>query len=371
MRIRDVLLRVMGSMPSTSLRAAWGVCVLLLGMPLALDAQASTLAGTRISNEATLQYQDADGTPITLTSNPITLVVAQVAGVDLRLPGSAQVLPGGTAVFPHVLRNLGNGNDTYVLNSQLPSGWEITLYADLDGDGLLSATDTLLNGPITLNARAVVRILAAVQVPASVSPGVSESITLTAISQFDESVTDTVQDLVQVIAPPTVVALEKSVNLGRASGGDFLIYTIQYRIGGSGSLSDFQLSDAIPQQTLYIPGSLRLGSESLTDAPDGDVGVFDAGENRVVLSLGTVSAGDEGSFTFQVQLEEAAVPGSVIENQARAEFRTPTITDSTGRVPDPNHHRLHRYRRCGDRGRLPRTLHREECHGARFGHQRR
>jgi len=180
MRIRDVLLRVMGSMPSTSLRAAWGVCVLLLGMPLALDAQASTLAGTRISNEATLQYQDADGTPITLTSNPITLVVAQVAGVDLRLPGSAQVLPGGTAVFPHVLRNLGNGNDTYVLNSQLPSGWEITLYADLDGDGLLSATDTLLNGPITLNARAVVRILAAVQVPASVSPGVSESITLTA-----------------------------------------------------------------------------------------------------------------------------------------------------------------------------------------------
>ena len=110
MRMRDVFLRDMGSRPSTSLRAVWGVCVLLLGAPLALTAQGMTPAGARIENVATLRFEDSDGRVLITSSSPVTLVTGQVAGVDLQPPGSAETRPGSTAVFSHVLRNRGNGD---------------------------------------------------------------------------------------------------------------------------------------------------------------------------------------------------------------------------------------------------------------------
>jgi len=329
MRVRDVFLRVLGTRPSTSLRAVWGVCVLLLGVPPALTAQDITPAGTRISNVATIRYQAADGTFLSFNSSPVTIVAGQVAGVDLEPPGSAEARPGNKAVFPHVLRNLGNGDDAFFFSTQAPDGWTVALYADVDGDLVLSPSDTLLTGPVPMGSGEEFRFLAVVLIPGTVQPGASASIWLTAVSQFNGSVSDTVQDMLTAIQSPTSVALEKSVDLSRGSAGDILTYTLRYAIGGVGSLSDFRISDQIPLQTEYLPGSIRLGSTGLTDAPDGDPGVFEAAHNRVVFSLGTVSAGEEGSFTFQVQLQDSLAAGSLIQNQGRVDFQTGAGADST------------------------------------------
>src|SRR5262252_9145314 len=68
-------------------------------------AFAAPPAGTTIGNQATATYQDAASNSYTVTSNPVTTVVQQVASVTLNSNNARVVAPGGQAVFPHVLTN--------------------------------------------------------------------------------------------------------------------------------------------------------------------------------------------------------------------------------------------------------------------------
>ena len=78
--------------------ATAALAVLALAAP-AGTALAAPPAGTTIGNQATATYQDAASNTYTVTSNPVTTVVQQVAGLTLAANGVRVAAPGGQAVF--------------------------------------------------------------------------------------------------------------------------------------------------------------------------------------------------------------------------------------------------------------------------------
>ena len=136
--------------------------------------------------------------------------------------------------------------------------------ADVDGDGALSVADTLLTRPVELGPGGELPLLAVVQTPGSMSPGSTDSIAITAVSQVDESVSDTVQDVVTAYQPETSVELEKTVDLARGSPGDVLTYTITLDNPGP-ALTNAQVTDTLPAEVYYL-GNLWASAGSYGEA---------------------------------------------------------------------------------------------------------
>jgi len=65
------------------------------------------------------------------------------------------------------------------------------------------------------------------------------------------------------------------------------------------------ITDAIPANTTYIPGSLALDGSPLTDTADGDAGdVGDSATGTLTVALGDLAAGAPGStISFRVTIQ--------------------------------------------------------------------
>ena len=227
--------------------AGWAAALLaVLGLLAAptLTAQ-GTPAGTRIRNWATLAF-DAGAQSYVVASDTVDFLVGQVAGVDLRPPRFSIGAAGTAVVFAHTLTNLGNGPDSFTVTAVSVRGWPVTLYRDWDGDGLLGAGDSLLTGPVPLAPGSAAALLARVAIPGAASPGVSDTITVTATSRFSPAVSSSVQDRLDVSSAPVAVSLTKLVDRPTAAVADVLTYTVDYAVSGSAVASAVQLADSIP-----------------------------------------------------------------------------------------------------------------------------
>ncbi|HEV8304190.1 MAG TPA: hypothetical protein VGQ25_04475 [Gemmatimonadales bacterium] len=297
--------------------AAFLFAVGLLTAP-ALEAQ-GTQAGTQVSNWATLTFTSA-GTGYTVASDTVALLMGQVAGVSLQPPRVNSGAPGSAAVFAHTLTNTGNGPDSFTVAAVSARGWPVTLYRDWNGDGLLNAGDSLLTGPVPLGYGAAASLIAQVAIPGGASPGVSDTVTVTATSRFNPAVSSSVQDRLDVSASGAVtIGLTKQVDRSTAVAGDVLTYTITYAAAGSGTDSSVTLADSVPAGASYVAGSMRWNGAPLTDATGDDAGSFAAaGNGVVVVTVGAVAGGTGGTVTFQTTVDPG--PARTVTNRGDASY---------------------------------------------------
>jgi uncharacterized repeat protein (TIGR01451 family) len=289
--------------PGSWLRTVTAQSILLGATATGASGQ-PTPAGTRIDNWAEVTFESSDGQVYSVLSDTLAIVVGQVAGVDVEPPRSAVVDPGTEVVFPHTLTNIGNGPDSFVVAATSVEGWPVRAHRDTDGDGVLGAGDPLITGPISLAISETAALLAVVSVPGGAQVrGTIDTIRVEASSLFDGSVADAVADILEVRVVGIVVNLIKSVDRASATIGDILTYTIRYETSGSGSATSFEIVDAVPAATSYLPGTLRLDGAALTDAAGDDAGFFDVAGNRVVFAIGDLSGGDAGTVSFQVRVD--------------------------------------------------------------------
>src|SRR5881409_4039086 len=68
-----------------------------------------TPAGTTISNQATVNYTDANGNPLTTLSNIVTTTVSQVTSVTVNPNRASSATPGDLVYYAHDVTNGGNG----------------------------------------------------------------------------------------------------------------------------------------------------------------------------------------------------------------------------------------------------------------------
>jgi len=284
--------------------------VLLAGVSSPVLA-AGTPAGTTISNQATVNFADGNGNPLTALSNIVTTTVSQVASITVDPDNSSTATPGDVVYYAHRVTNGGNGDDTIDLTAVSSNGWSTALYADNDASGTFTPGDTLLtdtdgdtivdSGLLTRDA--FINILAQVTVPAGTVSGVVDTTTVTGTSTFNVGVFDTALDTTTISAPNLSV-VKSVLPAGPQPPSTVLTYTIVVTNNGAGNATVVILTDPVPANTTYVPGSITLGGVGKTDIGLDDEADFNATTaGAVTVAIGTLVPGASATVTFQVTID--------------------------------------------------------------------
>jgi len=285
---------------------------------LALPAAAQTRAGTLISNTANLDFV-VDGAPQRTSSNASTLQVAELLGARL-VPRVLRVtvVPGRLTPVPFTLTNIGNSSEAFCLSAEYDDGTVEGYAVDGDSDGLYDpAHDTMLDDGCTaplepgesINLLAFVRslhgklnTLTLIARPV-IGPGRAEGTVLIGGSGSGGGQGRILISLIpQAEGDPTLV---KSQSVLDPWGGSIPAHraVVTYRLVATfpGFAADAVVTDPIPAGTAYVPGSLMLDDQPLSDAADSDAGGFDGTAIRV--AFGDVLSAATHSIQFKVTIQ--------------------------------------------------------------------
>ena len=198
---------------------------------------------------------------------------------------------------------MGNGTDDMTVAVVSRRGWPVRVHVDANGSGTLDGGDPLLSAPATLAMGDTADLLVVVDVPGSATVrGMVDTLDVDVTSLYDATATDALFDELFIQSVGIVVTLTKAVDQPSGTIGDVLTYTITYNAVGPATATNLVITDPIPAGATYLSGTLTIDGLSVTDATDADNGSFEAGNNRVVFTIGDVSGGATGTVTFQVRI---------------------------------------------------------------------
>ncbi len=307
---------------------AW--LLILAGVAFTLFAGFANAApppvGAIIGNQATATYNDTGGTPRTATSNLVQTTVSQVKDFSLTANGARTAAPGQTVYYPHTIQNIGNGTDTYALNTLTSTNFagaaaphgSLAYYIDANGDGTPdNATPITTTGPIAANG--IFRFVVAGQVPASAAA--TDTATITVSVSDTTPTTRTNLDVTTVATSVITVTKSLSQASGPAPNAGPITVTLAYTNSGTSPATNVQLTDNLPPDMIYIPNSGRWSVSGATVL--GDTGADPAGITyaatlgapyTVTATIANVPAGFSGTVTFAVSI--GARPPGLVNNTA-------------------------------------------------------
>ncbi len=331
----------------SSLRTWASAFVLLLATTWIAAAQGTAPpANTSIGNRATATYTDGGGTERSVTSNAVTTIVQQVAGLKLE---ASQTKPGAAGVsvsFAHTLTNTGNGPDTFDLEttdtgSAFGTGG-LLIYADLNDDGIPDDLTPITSTP-QIPAGGTFKFVILANVPASgLTDGASLPFDITATSQHTTAITDENTDTVEVNLTKALLEVTKSItpNSGPSpSGGEPIVVTLRYQNKGLNDAAQITLTDDLPTGMLYVPGSAKW-SETSTDALVDNTPTTATsgntievkpvtGNGEVSFDIASVKKGNSGYVTFEVTID-SGLSAQVLLNDI--DFSYYSGTDTTDEI---------------------------------------
>jgi uncharacterized repeat protein (TIGR01451 family) len=318
------------------------IITFIVGLALVLSSTvmavaAGTPEGTAIENKAFADYQDANGNQLPrVESNTVTTTVNQVAGVSVTPDAATKAGdPSTPVVFSATVTNTGNGGDSFALTAS--SVWPTDILIDDNGNGVKDAAETTtITDTGSLLADGFLNVLVVVDVPGGTANATNDNTTFTATSAFDGTVIDTGTYTVNV--EDAVMTLQKSVDTANGSQpGDIVTYAVTGSNSGSTDAESAVVTDQIPANTIYVPGSMRFGAVGgtydaatpLTDANDGDGADFDiTTPGAVTYNWGTAVPGATGVVYFRTAINNGVAASTVISNVANLDY-------SVGGNPQP------------------------------------
>jgi uncharacterized repeat protein (TIGR01451 family) len=296
-----------------------------------------TRAGTTISNTASATF-DSGGGSTTVNSNQVDLLVDELLDVtvDSSNPSDVPTTPGATGqVLTFSVTNTGNGVENFVLSTIANAGGDnydpvvTQIYLD-NGDGVFDpGTDTLYspgaNDPL-LNPDQSITVFVLATTPGTAVDGNRGIVSLVAAAKTGTGAPGTSfagqgegggdavvgstgadgTDAAAFIVSAATVTLVKSAAVTNPLGtsdpipGATITYTIVATVAGSGSVAGLAITDNIPANTTYVPGSITLGGSPLSDAVDADAGDYNG--TRINVSLDTVAGGQTRTVTFRTTI---------------------------------------------------------------------
>lgn len=297
------------------------------------SALAATAAGSIIRNEAKASYQ-YDGATNHISSNVVELRVDELLDVTLSSLSPSPVPALSTQLaLPFTLANIGNGSEAWTLAAETAVAGDFTpvfqgFAIDSDGNGEYDPgrDQSLGAGAPTpqLAAESTRRVFAIFEVPGGLDDGLRAEIRVstqsttgsgtpgTAFAGQGDGGSDAMVGATGAAASALAVietvrssfVVEKSFTITdpyggqRAMSGAHVRYTLVIKPTGTRTLEGAVLSDAIPQGTRYLPGSLVLDGNALSDSPDGDAGHADA--QGIAVTIMPQNTAETHTVTFDV-----------------------------------------------------------------------
>lgn len=319
----------------TSFRAALCAASALAMFAYAGSAQAAGVkAGTIITSTASASYTSGT-TAGTVSSNTVNVRVDELIDVTVTALNNTPASPSETAVMSWSITNSGNGTESYKIDVAPGTGGFAptidTIAIDTNNNGIYDPgiDQVIQNGGTTpvVAADTSLRIFVIASVPAGTPEGQTATVSLTATAATGSGTPGTVlpgagdggtnavvgsntaertsegtltvsssANSADVSLLKTAIVKNKFQNADPIPGA-----TITYKIDAvvsKGTAQNVLLSDAIPANTTYVPGSLKLGGSALTDAAGDDAG--EASPSGIRVDLGDVAVGTTKSVTFDV-----------------------------------------------------------------------
>lgn len=310
----------------------------------AFAANNYTPAGTNIVNTATATYDNpAGGTPLTATSNTVTMKVDELLDVTTTSTNTGPIIvnPGDPAkVTTFEVTNTGNGpevfNLTAIAGTAAGTGTfppsSVTVYLDTNGNGAYDpGVDQPASATPSLNPDDKVTVFVVSSIPADATDGQEGKVELTATAVTGSGSPGTVfngqgagggnavvgsttatstDDATYKISAATVTLVKSQVIVDPWGGsttvpGSTITYTIVANVAGSGTLMGLKLTDVVPTGTTYQAGTITFESAIQTDAVDSDPGSISS--NTVLATvpdvvLGSTSTTATRTLTFKVKV---------------------------------------------------------------------
>ena len=315
---------------------------------------------TPLSNTATVTATDGlidpdlDNNTSTVSSDPTPVADLQI----LKTDGVTSYVPGQQLVYTITVTNAGPSFVTGAVVADLldasiitSASWTATiaqgqadLYGQVRGTGSLNQTIDI--GPSSV----VVYTVTAMTTSAATATLVNTATVTAPAGTTDPNPANNSSTDVDTVTNPaklTVVKTVRDVNGGVLVAGDTLRYTIVVSNPATPlpaeAATNLILTDLIPANTTYRPGTLRItagaNAGAKTDAVDRDQAEFlgnavqfqlgaGAGAGTGTPVGGTLSAGQSTTVTFDVRVNAGTPLGSAIINTATA-----TATASITGVP--------------------------------------
>ena len=320
---------------------------LLAGGLLAPSAHAQTSApraGTSIGNKASATYVDNANVSRSTQSNTVSTVVSQVPAVDLTDPRSVRAYPSAPVNFAHTVTNTGNGPDSFNLVAAYGTGTNVSplaIYPDANGDGIADSNVQITRTP-TLQPGQSFGFVITGRVPDGAAQNDTGTNNVTATSATPgATATDSNLDTVTVSTNANIV-LRKSISKdsGAPDGTTQYTYTLAYVNNSQFSSGQTNITDAIPGQLAYVPGSGVWQGSTLTDASgntdatitnsDGTTSTMDfsvTGQN-LNATISRIPPG-QGTITFKFTVPTGTAPG-IARNTARIDYDDNNDGEGTG-----------------------------------------
>jgi uncharacterized repeat protein (TIGR01451 family) len=225
-------------------------------------------AGYFIDNTAMAVYNDVDGKSQTLKSNPVSVKVAELYALELTQPVVQHIDAGSSVLWVNQLTNRSNTAADFSVTAVAPTALDnIRVYIDLNKNGLVDATDTLVVDAIHLLRDEVVQLLVTAETRSDLTASQQVDLPLTATVTQDTAVSAlAVDSLIAVI--PELVAIKTvdkdTVDLTTATEQVHLTYQLSVE---NRALTDARrlpilidgqpanavlIRDALPANTTYV-----------------------------------------------------------------------------------------------------------------------
>lgn len=293
-------------------------------------------AGTTISNTASATYTSGSANG-SVNSNTVNVRVDELLDVAVTpLTTTPATAGANNVVLEYSITNTGNGPEAFKVTvdpavaGNAFNATVVSIAVDSNGNGTYEpGTDQVItSGSATppIAADGTLKIFVVVSLPSSATDGQTSQVQLTADAVTGTGTPGTVfagqgaggGDAVvgsstgsdfgndSLVAALAAVSLAKTASIADPFGGTqpvpgaIVTYTLTASVSGSGDVNAFHITDAFPAGTTYQPGTLRLGSATLTDASDVDAGV--ATSSGIDVNIGTATGGSTKIVKFNVKI---------------------------------------------------------------------
>ena len=266
---------------------------------------AGTPAGTVISSRAVATYTTVSGANVdTAYSLFVAFIVKQGGAVNVLLPSLAKTSGDGLNVdYALTVLNSGNGTDKFSVTHFSSHGWQVLLYHDINGNGILDAADSnagLIASTDSVKADSSFKIVARVVVPNNEAlNGQSDSTVVTAASQFDP--TKSAGSILKTNVQTALIVTNSSLNVDNAAPNPPGPITFTFSITNSGqsAATNVVVADLFDSRFSYVSstnGGVHVSADSIQWA------------------FASIAPGGSVGATFTVSLQASLLPGTVIPN---------------------------------------------------------